>query len=119
MKRELAAETAIDPGAHRINADLTGQIDHECTIQCQHLLVLRDFHRIVRVLVRVQLKERIIFHVGKIFEAISRMTGNKALRMQLRIARGNDPPTNQVNGCLLYTSPSPRDATLSRMPSSA
>ena len=25
----------------------------------------------------------------------------------------------QVNGCLLYTSPSPRDATLSRMPSSA
>ena len=26
---------------------------------------------------------------------------------------------NQGNGCLLYTSPSPRDATLSRMPSSA
>ena len=25
----------------------------------------------------------------------------------------------RVNGCLLYTSPSPRDATLSRMPSSA
>ena len=25
----------------------------------------------------------------------------------------------EVNGCLLYTSPSPRDATLSRMPSSA
>ena len=26
---------------------------------------------------------------------------------------------NEVDGCLLYTSPSPRDATLSRMPSSA
>ena len=26
---------------------------------------------------------------------------------------------NNYNGCLLYTSPSPRDATLSRMPSSA
>ena len=26
---------------------------------------------------------------------------------------------NNVNSCLLYTSPSPRDATLSRMPSSA
>ena len=26
---------------------------------------------------------------------------------------------DKVNGCLLYTSPSPRDATLSRMPSSA
>ena len=27
--------------------------------------------------------------------------------------------TTDANGCLLYTSPSPRDATLSRMPSSA
>ena len=27
--------------------------------------------------------------------------------------------TTVVRGCLLYTSPSPRDATLSRMPSSA
>ena len=26
---------------------------------------------------------------------------------------------NEAYGCLLYTSPSPRDATLSRMPSSA
>ena len=26
---------------------------------------------------------------------------------------------NSFNNCLLYTSPSPRDATLSRMPSSA
>ena len=26
---------------------------------------------------------------------------------------------NKIKGCLLYTSPSPRDATLSRMPSSA
>ena len=34
-----------------------------------------------------------------------------------------DAPTDiayaDINGCLLYTSPSPRDATLSRMPSSA
>ena len=28
-------------------------------------------------------------------------------------------PVDQLNVCLLYTSPSPRDATLSRMPSSA
>ena len=28
-------------------------------------------------------------------------------------------PWNKGGGCLLYTSPSPRDATLSRMPSSA
>ena len=31
----------------------------------------------------------------------------------------NDIETIGVTGCLLYTSPSPRDATLSRMPSSA
>ena len=30
-----------------------------------------------------------------------------------------DPQTGNVLTCLLYTSPSPRDATLSRMPSSA
>ena len=31
----------------------------------------------------------------------------------------NSVTTDKVNTCLLYTSPSPRDATLSRMPSSA
>ena len=30
-----------------------------------------------------------------------------------------DDTVDNENGCLLYTSPSPRDATLSRMPSSA
>ena len=30
-----------------------------------------------------------------------------------------DVPTQRLESCLLYTSPSPRDATLSRMPSSA
>ena len=29
------------------------------------------------------------------------------------------PKASQLNGCLLYTSPSPRDGLLSRMPSSA
>ena len=32
---------------------------------------------------------------------------------------GGRPPCSSINFCLLYTSPSPRDATLSRMPSSA
>ena len=31
----------------------------------------------------------------------------------------NGPAQQQAEPCLLYTSPSPRDATLSRMPSSA
>ena len=32
---------------------------------------------------------------------------------------GPPPPIDELSFCLLYTSPSPRDATLSRMPSSA
>ena len=35
------------------------------------------------------------------------------------VAHSKGEPVQQVWGCLLYTSPSPRDATLSRMPSSA
>ena len=43
-------------------------------------------------------------------ELISKMTGAEVwLKME----------NQQFTGCLLYTSPSPRDATLSRMPSSA
>ena len=34
-------------------------------------------------------------------------------------ALGNNPKLVQVGTCLLYTSPSPRDRSLSRMPSSA
>ena len=33
--------------------------------------------------------------------------------------KNNQDALGQVRNCLLYTSPSPRDATLSRMPSSA
>ena len=37
----------------------------------------------------------------------------------VRMAAKCDPDSIYLDGCLLYTSPSPRDATLSRMPSSA
>ena len=36
-----------------------------------------------------------------------------------RFTRSDDYPIGLSESCLLYTSPSPRDATLSRMPSSA
>ena len=35
------------------------------------------------------------------------------------VKKGDKVLFGQYGGCLLYTSPSPRDATLSRMPSSA
>ena len=40
-----------------------------------------------------------------------------ARQLQIEDLLGRRP--SQLSGCLLYTSPSPRDATLSRMPSSA
>ena len=40
---------------------------------------------------------------------------SRAIQMLARLA----PIRNGVNACLLYTSPSPRDGLLSRMPSSA
>ena len=59
---------------------------------------------------------------------IDGLTPTAKLRSKTKIIeQGTEPPiwgfdgssTQQATGCLLYTSPSPRDATLSRMPSSA
>ena len=47
-----------------------------------------------------------------------RWMSNESFITGLTVAR-LFPGPNQINICLLYTSPSPRDATLSRMPSSA
>ena len=41
------------------------------------------------------------------------------IRMKIGVMFGSPETTTGGNACLLYTSPSPRDATLSRMPSSA
>ena len=42
-----------------------------------------------------------------------------ALATDREIKKGMDEMSKKFEDCLLYTSPSPRDATLSRMPSSA
>ena len=43
----------------------------------------------------------------------------KDVQAAVAVSRETKPKIAQGTGCLLYTSPSPRDATLSRMPSSA
>ena len=47
------------------------------------------------------------------------MNGTKALLEHQTMAKAGELFTDQVIACLLYTSPSPRDGLLSRMPSSA
>ena len=51
------------------------------------------------------------------FDELVRLTHRDAFGLALRLT-GNEEDARDVV-CLLYTSPSPRDATLSRMPSSA
>ena len=46
-------------------------------------------------------------------EALAKISGSEELEMAATILK------ELAESCLLYTSPSPRDATLSRMPSSA
>ena len=40
-------------------------------------------------------------------------------KISTKVKRGKIDASIKISTCLLYTSPSPRDATLSRMPSSA
>ena len=53
------------------------------------------------------------------FVASPEMVAAVAISGRLDFDPVNDSLINQNGDCLLYTSPSPRDATLSRMPSSA
>ena len=58
------------------------------------------------------------FSVGFVYEPFANFTIiADAYRIEKDETIGNFGTTNEI--CLLYTSPSPRDATLSRMPSSA
>ena len=55
-----------------------------------------------------------------LFEGLGPLLMPRAWQQMLRLL--SDQPAEQlrrIGGCLLYTSPSPRDGLLSRMPSSA
>ena len=49
----------------------------------------------------------------------SNKNDNTNIALSTKIENALDFVVDEVKSCLLYTSPSPRDATLSRMPSSA
>ena len=73
----------------------------------------------------VQLLLYSVFHLGNATNNVSWESYNKIIRhprvnWSIPISLGDSHKGYRVVGtCLLYTSPSPRDATLSRMPSSA
>ena len=50
---------------------------------------------------------------------LTRLTDSGLSITEWELFSGFFPPLNQNDCCLLYTSPSPRDRTRSRMPSSA
>ena len=65
---------------------------------------------------QAQLEENSIVLFAKANVLLESGRYDEAVRMYNRILSSDE---NHTNACLLYTSPSPRDATLSRMPSSA
>ena len=59
------------------------------------------------------------FSEAAILKIVSNMLGENIKSMDGNIKDAVGEITNMISGCLLYTSPSPRDRTSSRMPSSA
>ena len=60
-----------------------------------------------------------IQNTQKITKAMEMVAASKMKKAQDQMTRARPYADKISNVCLLYTSPSPRDATLSRMPSSA
>ena len=92
----------------------------------EHLETILDEDQIIEKLTDVGLEVESVekqgselddFIVAKILKAEKHPNADKLSVCDVDIGKEN--PVKVVCGCLLYTSPSPRDATLSRMPSSA
>ena len=56
---------------------------------------------------------------GSLFGENEHIDINEAKKLNSSKTSNGNLSNQQLEDCLLYTSPSPRDATLSRMPSSA
>ena len=57
--------------------------------------------------------------VDHLITALETMSSYDIARAREQVINGVSDHPELIQNCLLYTSPSPRDATLSRMPSSA
>ena len=63
--------------------------------------------------------KEIISGMNKIQSQSTTSTSSISMAAAVEALNGDQEFIKKHNNCLLYTSPSPRDATLSRMPSSA
>ena len=100
----------------------------------QYLLLLEGFFSAYEVKVCSQMNISAVIHNNQQIDFINQIKPKNPINIHLKINTGMNrlgfPPstvksliqsleTSPYIGCLLYTSPSPRDRSLSRMPSSA
>ena len=108
----LDQASLLPPPITQLNIiNLIGAIPEEELIRLAKSLITKDPNSILNIC-------NSLINKGK--EPIAILQGIASILRDLVVTKVTEKPTNLCNiSCLLYTSPSPRDATLSRMPSSA
>ena len=84
--------------------------------------LISDNYKLIILIIPNQIMGTVVQLKNKINNSYFQLRDSNEQRLALveeRIEKKLDSHVELVNDCLLYTSPSPRDATLSRMPSSA
>ena len=77
------------------------------------------FFTILEISVSKGFKAAVFFNIGVVFSEVVFFAVAYASTSNLLNSIQENPSWKILGGCLLYTSPSPRDRSLSRMPSSA
>ena len=57
---DLASEARVDRAAHRVGAHLAGEVHRDRRVDRDHAVVLGDHERVVDVVARVELDERVV-----------------------------------------------------------
>ena len=103
-------DISLDKVSETLNLELEN-IQQQMFVNAKKILD----ERVVRVSEYQQFKDELMS--GKMIDCS--WCGNQTCENKIKEETGADLRVIPFDGCLLYTSPSPRDATLSRMPSSA